>query len=204
MENKIAELTGKLFHEGVEKGEKQAAILIREAEEKAARIRAGAEAEAKAVAEKAAREAEECRRNMESELKLAAIQAVDAVKQKIMQVVSLKAVEEPVGRSFSDPAVVTEFIRLVLQNWKAGPGATPDLVCLLPEGKRKELEQAADQAARSALAGNVEIRFSPSLKAGFRIGPRDGSFLVSFTDDDFKEFFSLYLRPRTRAFIFGA
>jgi len=203
MNDKIQALTSKLYREGVEKGEEKASAIVKEAQDKAREVVAGAEARAEALMAKAAGDAENLRRNVEAELRLAGVQAVDNLRQRIVRLVSLKTVEDPVGNSFMEPAVVSDFIRLVLQNWKAGQGPSPDLICLLPENKRKELEQSVRKAAAEFLAKGVEIRFSPSLKGGFRVGPKDGSYLISFTDEDFKEFFSLYLRPRTKAMLFG-
>ena len=69
MENKIQELTEKIYAEGVEKGNVEAARIVEEAKEKASDIVSKAKAEAEAIvaaAEKKATELEEQRRRLPS------------------------------------------------------------------------------------------------------------------------------------------
>jgi V/A-type H+-transporting ATPase subunit E len=49
----------------------------------------------------------------------------------------------------------------------------------------------------------LEFSFSPDVRTGFKIGPADGSYLISFTDDDFLNFLKAYLRPKTSHLLFG-
>jgi len=42
------------------------------------------------------------------------------------------------------------------------------------------------------------------MDKGFQIGPKDGSYKVSFTDEDFKNFFKDYLRPGLIELLFAA
>ena len=35
------------------------------------------------------------------------------------------------------------------------------------------------------------------MKGGFKIGPADGSYKISFSEDDFENFFKSFLRPKT-------
>ena len=51
--------------------------------------------------------------------------------------------------------------------------------------------------------GGIEVRFSKAIDNGFRIGPKDEGYLISFTDEDFKAIISEYLRPKTRKLLFG-
>jgi len=40
------------------------------------------------------------------------------------------------------------------------------------------------------------------MKSGFKIGPADESYLISFTDEDFTNFLKGYLRPKTSQLLF--
>ena len=75
---------------------------------------------------------------------------------------------------------------------------------MFTEKEREELGQYFSAKAREILNGSLEIRFDDKLESGFRIGPEDGSYLISFTEKDFQAFFSDYLRPKTKALLYGS
>ena len=49
----------------------------------------------------------------------------------------------------------------------------------------------------------MEASFSKKVSGGFKIGPKNGGWFVSFTDETFNELISEYLRPATRNILFG-
>jgi V/A-type H+-transporting ATPase subunit E len=203
MEQKIQELTDKIYKEGVEKGEERAKEIVSEAEAKAAQVVKDAEATAEKIVADARKQADELKRNAESELKLAGSQAVSSIKNRIVGLVTAKVVDDAAGKTLSDPAALKEFVHAAISNWKMSEGEAPSLEVLLPAAKQEELARAFHVGASGELHKGVEVRFSKDVKAGFRIGPADGSFKISLTDEDFKEFFKEYLRPKTRAYLFG-
>lgn len=202
MEQKIQELTEKIYQEGVEKGESQARKIIAEAQEKAGGIAADARSEAEKIIADANQQAAELKRNTEAEIKLSGTQALSAIKQQILDLITAKAVDDSMAAALSDPATIKEFVAVVMQNWKMG-NEVPKLEVLLPVAKQQELEKAFQKGGSDLLKKGLSLTFSKSVKAGFRIGPQDGTFKISLTDEDFAEFFKEYLRPRTRTWLFG-
>jgi V/A-type H+-transporting ATPase subunit E len=203
MEQKIQELTEKIYKESVEKGEAKAKNIVAEAEGKAAAIVKDAKAQADKIAADARKQADDLKRNTESELKLSGAQAVASIKNKIVNLVTAKVIDDAAGKALSDPAALKEFVLAAIQNWKMSEGEAPNLEALLPAAKQDELQKSFGAGAGQAIAAGVHIAFSNDIKSGFRIGPADGSYKISLTDEDFKEFFKEYLRPRTRALLFG-
>ena len=49
----------------------------------------------------------------------------------------------------------------------------------------------------------LEIKFDQSVNSGFQVSPKDGSYKVSFTEDDFTNFFKQYLRPKLAEILFS-
>ena len=49
----------------------------------------------------------------------------------------------------------------------------------------------------------VSVSFSRQIAGGFRIGPRDGGYMISFAEGDFESILTEYLRPATRKLLFG-
>ncbi len=203
MEQKIQELTNKIYQEGVEKGEQRAKQLVSEAEAKAAGILADARAQAEKILLEAQNQATELKRNTEAEIKLSGAQAVSAVKQQLLEMITARVIEGGTSGALSDPSTVKELIQSVLKNWKPADGVTPALEVLLPAQKQQEFAAAFEKGASDLLKKGIKLNFSKNIKAGFRIGPVDGSYRISLTDEDFQEFFKEYLRPRTRQYLFG-
>ena len=79
MENKIQELTDKIYREGVEKGNEEAKRLIVNAQEEAKKIIEEAHKQAESIIASSHKSADELAENTKSELKLFAGQAVYAL-----------------------------------------------------------------------------------------------------------------------------
>ena len=90
MENKIQELTDKIYREGVEKGNEEARRLIANAQEEAKKIVEDAHKEAESIIASSRKSADELTENTKSELKLFAGQAVNALKSEIATMVTDK------------------------------------------------------------------------------------------------------------------
>ncbi len=203
MERRIAELTDQVYKEGVAKGEEEAKRIVDEANKKAESIIGKAKSDAEKIISDAGTQANELKRNVESEIALSGKKAVSAIKQQIMDLLSAKVIEQPMGDTLSDPAVLKDLVLTVAQNWKAQEGQIPSLEVLLPASKKDEMQKSLQSALQKTLKDGVTVSFSRHVKKGFQIGPSDGSYKLSLTDDDFSEFFKEYLRPKTRSYLFG-
>ncbi len=201
MENKLQQLTQKLYEEGLSKGRSEADRLVEQAKKEAARIVADANARAREIVQGAERQAEDLRKNTETEVALASRQMVAALKQRIQTLVMAKNITPAVREAVNDPAFVKDMIAAVVKNWDGG--ARADLNVMLPAdtaaGFRKELQAAVGKA----LDEGFEITLDRNVKSGFRVGPKDGSYYISFTDADFDALFREYLRPKVSELLYG-
>ncbi len=202
MDQKIAELTEKLYKEGVEKGEEQKKSILETARVDATRIKEDAQKEAEKILADAVAQAQEMKRNAESEIKLSSQQAISALKQKICDELLVTAVDENVSATLSDPAVMKELIATIVKNWNVSGNEVPSLEILLPDTERSKLEKAVSDSLKKVMKDGFSISFVKSIKGGFQIGPKEGSFKISLKDEDFIEFFKDYLRPKTRNLLF--
>lgn len=203
MDQKIKELTEKIYQEGVAKGDEKAREIVNAAEGRSAAIIAEAKREAEELIAAAAKQADELKRSMEADLRLSGSQAMSSLKQQILDVLTFAVIDKPISASLAEPATIKEFLSIVLQNWKSDRAEAPGLEVLLPENRRKELENALREGLQEAMAKGLELRFSKNIKAGFQIQSQGSLFKISLTDEDFREFFKEYLRPKTRTFLFG-
>lgn len=202
MENKLQELTSKIYEEGIARANEEADKLISEAKKEADELRNKSKKEAAQIIENAEKEAGELRKNVESEVKLSARQALATIKQQVTELITSQTTEEPVKEAFKDKDFIKRIIETTIKNWDPGKEAF-DLQLLLPKEDEKELKAYFEKKQKDLLKGTLEIKFDERMNTGFKIGPKDGRFLISFTDEDFDNFFKNYLRPRTTQLLYG-
>ncbi len=202
MENKLQELTSKIYEEGIARANSEADKIISMAKKEADELRNKSKKEAAQIIEKAELEASELRKNIESEVKLSARQALAAIRQQITELVTIRTIDEPVKDAFKDKEFIKKIIETTIKNWNPGMEAY-DLQLLLPKEDEKDLGVYFTHKQKELLKGGLQIDFDSRLTAGFKIGPKDGRFLISFTDEDFENFFKNYLRPRTTQLLYG-
>jgi V/A-type H+-transporting ATPase subunit E len=197
MENKLQELTQKLYNEGVEKANAEAEKIIAEAKSEAEKLKQNAEKEAQKIVESAKQKSAEIEKNTNAELGLAAKQTVRSVKEKITEMIVSKVIDEPVKKAFDEVKFVQEIIQTAVKNWDKQKNEAIDLAVLLPEESEKEFAEFFKAKSGKELNANLQLSFSDSIKGGFKIGPADGSYKISFSEEDFENFFKSYLRPKT-------
>ena len=200
MQNKLQELTDKLYEEGLSKGKEEGARILEEARQEAGRILNEARDEADAIREKAVKEAAEMKSKVESDLKMASAQTLQATRQDVEGLVIAKISDEKVSKALADPDFLKQVILAVAQRFSAQESA--DLSLVLPESLKAQMEPFVQGELAKALGHEVSASFSKKVAGGFSIGPKDGSYFISLTDETFKKLIGEYLRPVTRKFLF--
>lgn len=201
MQNKLQELTDKLYNEGLSKGREEGEALLAKAKSQAADIVAEAEKKAAEIMTKAEKEAEAYKVKVAGDLKMAASQSVQATRKDIEDLVVFKMTGSATEKALSDEAFVKEVIKAVAEKFNAETAM--DLNLVLPETLKSSLEPFVKNELSTILKGQVNASFSKKIVGGFTIGPKDGSYFISLTDETFKELISEYLRPATRKLLFG-
>ncbi len=202
MQKKLQELTEKIYQEGVEKANQEAEQILSDAKKQAEELLEKAKKEAAGTIEKAEKEAGDMKKNALNELQLAARQAISDVKQQIVTLIQTKTIEPETKQAFKDEDFTRDIIHTIVKNWDPNSGDNVDLQVLLPETKQKSFEDYFKANAGKVLDKGIEVDFSDRIKGGFKIGPKDGGYLISFSDEDFDNFFKTYLRPRLISLLF--
>lgn len=202
MESKLQELTNKLYNEGVEKANEEAGRIKSEAEKEAEQIRNDAQQQADQIVQQAKQEAEDIQKNTQSEIDLAAKQTLRQVQKQVAEMITTRVIKKPVENAMEDTAFVKQIIQEVIKNWNPQSGEAVDLSITLPEKMQKELQDYLENKAAKELNAGITVEVSDRMKGGFSVGPADGSYKISFSEDDFKNFFKGYLRPRTVKMLF--
>lgn len=203
MSSKLQELTDKLYQEGLSKGKQEGEEILAKAKAQAEEIIASARKEADSIIAKAEKDASDLKAKVSSDINMASVQTMSTIRQQIEGAVVAKAVGTPVKGAFEDPEYVKSLISSVVKAFDANNAQAVGLDLILPEASRKKLgEDFASQIA-ATLGKGVDVKFAKGIAGGFKIGPKDGGYLVSFTEEDFTSLFGQYLRPATRKILFG-
>ena len=199
--DKLQELTQKLYEEGLAKGKQDGEALLQKAQSEAEGIVKQAQEEAEAILAKARKDAEDFKVKVEGDVKMAAQQAVQATRSDIENLVVAKVVDGTVDKALANEDYIKGIITAVAQKFSADEPA--DLSLILPESLKKSLEPFVKNELGKLLGKGIDASFSKKVAGGFKIGPKDGGYFVSLTDDTFKDLIGSYLRPATKKLLFG-
>lgn len=196
MENKIQELTDKLYREGVEKGNEEAQKLISEAQEKAQKLIDDAKKEAESIIAAANKTSEELKENTKSELKLFAGQALNALKTEVVNLLTNQTVSDAVKNFTANKEFFNNFIVTLAKQWSA------DEPVVISVENAEELKKYFLKNAKELLDKGVKIEEVKGSKVLFSISPADGSYKVNFGEEEFENYFKEFLRPQLVQMLF--
>ena len=203
MQNKLQELTDKLYNEGLSKGKQEAEELLARAHADADRILADARHQAEQILADARKETEALRKTAENDIAMASRETLSAVRQQTERVVVAGALGDTVAKTLSDSSFVRELLETVVKAFRADDAEPRELSAILPASMQEELRDRYANELSALMGKGVNVRFEKNTLGGFRIGPAEGGFRLDFTDADFTALLSAYLRPATRKILFG-
>lgn len=202
MQNKLQELTDKLYNEGLSKGRQEGEQLLAQAKLQADTIIADAQARAAAIVAQAEKEAADLRHKADSDLALASRETLSQTRQRIESLIVARMSDLAVKDALSESAFVKEIISAVAKAFNKDEAC--DISLILSESQKAALEPFVKNELAQMLGAGVEVSFSKTISGGLKIGPRDGGYFISLDDAAFRELISSYLRPTTRKILFGA
>ena len=195
MENKIQELTEKIYNEGVEKGNAEAERIIADAKEKATAMLNEAQEKANEIVAKAHKSAEELENNTRSELKLYGAQAIGALKSETTSMITDAIVKAAVKEALDKDALKNIVVKIV-ERWDINEPL------VISTSEAEELKKYFATKAKGLLDKGVDIKQVNGLKTSFSIAPADGSYKVNFGEAEFEVFLKSFLRPQMVELLF--
>lgn len=196
MDQKIRELTDKIFNEGVEKGREEADKILAEAQKKSMEMLEDARREAEAIRKNAEKGRDELKSNTTSELKLYTGQTIQALRTSIADTITDKVVSEAVSKSVSDPSFLQGLIAKIVSNW------TPGEEIVIETADAKALEAYFAKEAKDLLDKGLVIKEAAGRATEFTIKPQNGSYKIDFGESELVELFKSFLRPRLVEMLF--
>ena len=203
MQDKLQELTDRLYNEGLSKGKQDGDALVKKAQDEAASIIANAKAEAGRIIARANTEAEELKTKVAADVKMAATQSIAVTKQEIEKMVVAKAATEGVQAIMGNADFVKTLITSVVKAFNPENASPVALDLILPESLKTQVEPFVKNEVANQFNGVVNVDFSKKMNGGFKIAPKDGGYVLQFTDEEFTQLIANYLRPATKKILFG-
>ena len=203
MENKLQELTQKLYTIGVEKAKNEADIIIAEAQKKADEVIKNAHAEAETIIGNAKNESDELKKKTESELKLSSKQVIAIVKNQVTNLIVQDLLSKDLEKNLADNDFMKTIIELIVKKWQPDDAHSTNLQIILPQEKKDSFNKYIKDKINHLLAKGLTVNFEDNFKSGFKIAPKDNSYIINFAQEDFDNFFKTYLRAQTANLLYG-
>jgi V/A-type H+-transporting ATPase subunit E len=203
MQESVQALTDKIYQEGIEKAEEKGQQIIEDAKEKAQGLVSKAQEKADEIIANAEKRAADLKTKVDAELRLSSRQALGMLKQRITDLLILEVTSEPIDKAFENTEFISGLIEKLVDFWLANFGQEERIRLLLPEDDYKEYREYVEARSQELLKKGIAIEFKGAMKKGFQIETIDNRFKVSFTADDFENYFRTFARPRTYKLLFG-
>ena len=203
MQDKLQELTDRLYNEGLSKGKQEGEELLQKAHAEADGIIAQAKAEAERIIAQANKEAEELKTKVNADIKMAATQSISVTKQEIEKMVVTQAAQQGTNQALSSTDFAKELIASVVKAFNPQNASPVALDLILPESLKAQLEPFVTAEIAKTFNGEIHVDYSKKMNGGFKVAPRDGGYMLQFTDEEFTQLMANYLRPATKKILFG-
>ena len=190
MDAKIQKLTEKLYLEGVEKGNRESERILSEAKAQADAMLKEAQEKASAIVADATKKAADEKKHTQAELKLFTVQAMEALKSEIADLITEKVVSEAVKPVVEDKKMMHEFILKLAETWAASDLPT------IQTADAESLTAYFVSNAKALLDKGLKIEKVNGRPASFTILPSDGSYKITFGEEEFRAYFKEFLRPQ--------
>lgn len=203
MQDKLQELTDKLYKEGLSKGKKDADEMLAKAKQEAAKIMAEAREEADTLMLKTRKDCDDLKKKADGDIKMASVQALAAVRQKIEQAITAKSITEPIAKSLNEKEFLQSIIKTIVESFNPKSGSHSSLDIILPENKKQEMDSYIKEELVKYCNAGINVSYDKDIENGFKVSPKGSGYYISFTDKSFENIISEFLRPKTKKLLFG-
>jgi V/A-type H+-transporting ATPase subunit E len=203
MQDKLQELTDRLYNEGLSKGKQDGEELLQKAHAEAESILAQAKAEAEKIIAQANKEAEDLKTRVAADVKMAATQSIAVTKQEMEKMIVTKAAGAGVKNAMSNTEFVKELVKEVVKAFNPQNASPVSLDLILPESLKAQIGPFVQNEIAQQFKGGVNVEYSKKMNGGFKVAPKEGGYMLQFTEEEFTQLIANYLRPATKKILFG-
>ena len=203
MTDKLEKLTKQIYEEGIGKAKEEADNIIKAAEAEKKKILRAARIEAEDITNVAKKDADELKNRVASEVRMASSQSLALLRQKITELICVNVAESSSKGLFDNPDFLKNIIEIVMKEWVAGGCKRgQEFYMKLPQKMQTQIQDYFLEKGKKELDKDLKVEFDEKIKSGFVISPKDGSYRIGFTEEDFMALIEYFLRPRIKKFLF--
>ncbi len=202
MQDKLQELTQKLYNEGLEKGKLEAEQILQQAKKRADEIVAEAQKSAADIINGAEKQALELKAKAEGDIRSASMQTISQVRHSIEEAVKMECVDKPVAQAFNSPDFMQGIIQTIVSAFSP-QSESSSLELILPESKKAELDGFIQSKLKAKFAEGLSVKYDKGVDSGFKISSKGSGYFIDFTQQAFQNMIAEYIRPKTRKLLFG-
>jgi len=195
MENKVQEITEKIFREGVEKGQAEALKIVEAAENEKNAMLKKAQQEADKIVADAKKNADELEKHTQAELKMYAGRTIEALKSEIANLITGSIVDTAVSETVNKEWLQKLMLTLAT-DW-----VTKENVVIQTSDAASLSQYFADKA-KDILDKGVQIEQVNGKPTAFAIMPVDKGYKIQFGEAEFVAYFKEILRPQLVEMLF--
>jgi len=199
--NKIKDLTDKIYREGIEKANEEAQLVISKSKKEASIIIDDATKEAARIVNQAEKDALHIAERIKTDLRLSSQQSLGVLRKEITELIQVKVLEEPLQKAFKDHEFMQKMLEMVINKWDPMNGDS-GLDVLIPKDKIEETEQYYIKKVGTLLNKGLSFTADQNLKNGFEILPKNGNYKICVTDSAFEAFLSTHFKESISEFLF--
>ena len=202
MSDKLEKLTKQIYQEGVEKAKNEADKIIASAKEEKDQILKIANQQAQKIVNTSKEYSQDLKKRAESEVRMASQQSLTILKQKIEELICSDIAKSSAKEVFSDQDFIKKILETVITKWAEEGCRDEDILVKLPKNSKKDMQDFFSHKVKQKLDKGITVDFDQNLKSGFTISPKDGSYRIGFTEEDFQELIEQFLRSQIKEFLF--
>lgn len=192
METQLQELIDKIKTEGVAEAEGQSEKIRKDAEQKASDVLDKSRAEAEKIVAAAKAEADRFEQTGKEAMRQAGRDLILNLQSSITKL--FETIVERETKEALTEKVLQKIITDLIHAWQEK--GQNDIQVLLSAADLKEMGKGFLKTLSDEMKKGVELKPSPDVQAGFRIGQRNGAVYYDFTDKGIAENLMQYLNPK--------
>ena len=114
-----------------------------------------------------------------------------------------KTMEKVNEQNLNNVDFVKEMMKAIVGAFNANNASPVALDIIMPEALKGKVEDFVSNDIGQQFAAPVNVSFSKKVNGGFKVAPKDGGYVLQFTDEEFRNLIANYLRPATKKILFG-
>ncbi len=193
MEIQLQELIDRIKEDGVASAEKEAALILTEANIKANEIIENAQKEAEKLLSDAKAENERFVKVSEDAIRQASRNLLISFRESIVKELNV-ILAQNVNEIYSSQAVTEIIVKVIIA--LAENNSTDDISILLNEKDKEKLENALLSAFKEKASDGISIAPNDDFEGGFRVSVNNGTAYYDYSAEAVTEMLSAYLNPR--------